>query len=58
MGSLLAEKEGRIWFNIICLKFYHFKRNTWWCLSVLEFAMQFVLMEKILKKSHDVPEFA
>ena len=34
---LLAEKEGRIWFNIIiCLKLYQSKRITWWCLFVLE----------------------
>ena len=51
----LAEKEGRISFNIICLKLYQFERTTWWCLSILEFVLaaglQFVLLEKILKKS-------
>ena len=31
---LLAEKEGRIQFNIRCLKLYHFERITWWCLSL------------------------
>jgi hypothetical protein len=25
---LLAEKEGKIWFNIICLKLYQFERIT------------------------------
>ena len=24
---LLAEKEGRVWFSIICLKLYQFERN-------------------------------
>ena len=33
---VLAEKEGRIWFNIICLQVCHFKIITWWCLSVSE----------------------
>ena len=55
---LLVEKEGRIWFSIICLKLYQFERSTWWCLSILEFVLQFVLqyvlkfvlLEKILKK--------
>ena len=48
------KKEARIWFNIICLKFYLFERITWWCLSVLEHAPQyvlkFVMLEKRLKK--------
>ena len=26
------------------------KRITWWCLSILEFVLKFVLLEKILKK--------
>ena len=26
---LLAEKEERIWFDIICLKLYQFEGNTW-----------------------------
>ena len=55
---LLAENEGRIWFHIICLKRYQFKRITWWCLcvlefileSVLEFVLKFVMLEKIFKK--------
>ena len=38
---LLAEKEGRIWFIIICLKLYQFERITWWCLSVLESIMEY-----------------
>jgi hypothetical protein len=55
---LLAEKEKRIRFNIICLKLYQFKKITWWCLSILEsvlaFALQSILksimMGKIFKK--------
>jgi len=35
---LLSEKEGRIRFNIIRLKLYHFKRITWWYLFLLEVA--------------------
>jgi hypothetical protein len=50
----LAEKEGRIWFSIICFQLYQFERSTWWCLSVLESILQsvpkFVLLEKIFKK--------
>ena len=56
---LLAEKEGRIWFNIICLKLYQFERTIWWCLSVLEsildYVMKFVML-KILKKKPWSPE--
>ena len=52
---LVAEEEGRIWFNIICLKLYQFEIITWWSLYILEFALQFVLkyvmLEKLLKKS-------
>ena len=63
IAYFVGEKEGRIWFNIICLKLYQFKRIMWWCLSVLksileyvlEYALEsnveFVLLEKILKKS-------
>ena len=59
LHALLAEKEGRIWFNIICFKLYQFKIITWWCMLVLEFTMEsnlkyvlkFVLLPKILKKS-------
>ena len=44
---LLAQKEGRIWFNVINLKFYELERIIWWCLYVLElvpeYAMQYVL---------------
>ena len=46
MGSLhilLAEKEGRIWLNIICLKLYQFEGITWWCLSFLEFVLEYAL---------------
>ena len=45
---LLAEKEGRIMFSIICLKLYQFERATWWCLSILESILQFV-MKFVLK---------
>src|ERR1700737_3680888 len=56
---LLAEKEGRIWFNIICLQVDQFKIITLCCFSVLESVMEFsmqsvlkyVLLEKILKNS-------
>ena len=55
---LLAEKETRITFNVTCLKLYQFERVSWWCLSVVEyviefalcFALQSVLLETILKK--------
>ena len=48
---LLAEKEGRIWFNKICLKPYQFERITWWCLSVLESALKIVMLKIYIKKS-------
>ena len=59
IAYLLAGKEGKIWFNTICLKLYQFERITWWCLfaleSVTEIALQFVLksimLENTLKKS-------
>ena len=65
LHTLLAEKEGRIWFNIICLKLYQFKRSMWWCLSVLESilksimksALKSVLLKK-KKKFHGLPEFS
>ena len=57
----LVEKEGRIWFDLICLKLYKFERTTWWCLSILESTLQyvktFVILEKISKKSHGLLEF-
>ena len=34
LHSLLAKKDGRVWFNIVCLKLYQFKRITWWCLFI------------------------
>jgi hypothetical protein len=40
---LLAEKEGRNWFNIKCLKLYQFEIITWWCLSILECILKFIL---------------
>ena len=49
---LLGEKEGRIWFNIICLQIYQFERTTWWCLSDLESVLESILksiMESALK---------
>jgi hypothetical protein len=50
---LLAEKEGRIWFNIICLKLYQFEKITRWCLFVLES----ITLGKIFKKNHNLMEF-
>ena len=55
---LLVEKEGRIWFNVICLTLYQFESITWWCLYVLksnvkyvlEFALQSVLKFVMLEK--------
>ena len=47
---LLAEKEGRIWFDIICLKLYQCERNTWWCLSLLGFVLESVMKFNMLKK--------
>jgi hypothetical protein len=57
IAYFVAGKEGRNWFNIICLKLYQFKRILRWCLSimesilksVLEYALKFVLLEKISK---------
>ena len=40
---LLVEKEGRIWFHIVCLKLYQCERTTWWCSSVLEFFVESIL---------------
>jgi hypothetical protein len=37
---LVVGKEGRVWLNIVCLKLYQFERITWWCLFVLEHALQ------------------
>jgi hypothetical protein len=59
IAYFVGGKRGRIWFNIMCLKLYQFKRIIWWCLSVLEsfmeVALQYVsksiMLEKILKKS-------
>ena len=47
---LLTGKEGRIWFNIICLKLYQFERITWWCLSVQESALQSILHSVMLER--------
>ena len=44
LNILLAEKEGRFWFDMICLKLYQFKRIIWWCLFVLEFVMKYVML--------------
>ena len=46
---LLVEKEGRVWFNIICFKLYQFERITWWCLSALDYALQYVLKYVMLE---------
>src|ERR1700738_3989491 len=48
---LLTEKDGRVWFNIISLKLYQFKRNylvVFVCPGIyrgvyIEFALHFVL---------------
>ena len=51
---LLAEKEGRISFDIICFKLYQFERITWWCLFVLESILEYVLesaLQSILKST-------
>ena len=45
---LFAEKEGRIWFNIVCLKLYEFEKISWWCLYALESILEYVL-ESTLK---------
>ena len=59
---LLAEKDRKIWFNIMCLKLDQFKRITMWCLSILEctmkFIQKFVMLEKNIKKSHGLSKFA
>ena len=51
----LAGKDGRIWFDTICLKLYQIERIGWWCLSLLKSALQsilkFVMLEKYFKKS-------
>ena len=62
---LLAKQEGRIWFNIICLKLYQPKRITRWCLfvleSILEYILKFVfeicLVEFFFWKNHSFPNF-
>ena len=46
---LLAKKEGRIWFNIICLKLYQYERTTWWCLYVMKFVLESTMEYAILK---------
>jgi hypothetical protein len=61
LDILLAKKEGRIWFNLIYLKLYQFKRITWWCLSVLnffmefslQFVMKFVMLEEFVSKNKE-----
>ena len=54
IAYFVAGKEGRIWFDMICLKLYQLERTTRWCLSlldyVLEYAMKYVLLKNILKK--------
>ena len=40
---LLVGKEGRIWFDVVCLKLYQFEKITWWCLSILEYVMEYAL---------------
>jgi hypothetical protein len=69
IAYFVGRKEGRIWFNKICLKLYQFDIINWWCLSVLkstlesllDFSLQSVLksnlLENILKKNHGLPKF-
>ena len=48
----IGGKEGRISFNITCLKHDQFKKITSWCLSVLESVIEIVLeftLQNILK---------
>ena len=53
---LLAEKEGRSWFNIICRKLCQFKRITWWCLSVMESILESTMWRMLLLfKFHSSP---
>ena len=57
---LLAEKRGEDLVSIICLKLYQFEITTWWCLSVLEFILEFALefvMLKNVKKNHGLSKF-
>ena len=53
---LLAEKEGRIWSSIKCLKLYQFKRIILWCLFVLQVALRYVMLEKNILKNHGIME--
>ena len=62
---LLAEKEGSIWFNMMCFKIHQFGGTTWWCLSVMEYVigstLKHVLKSLLLKKylkNHGLPKFA
>ena len=68
IAYFVGGKDRRIWFNIICLKLYQFKRTTWWSLSVLEhvlesvmeYAMQYVINLSCWKKyskSHGLSKF-
>ena len=55
---LVVGKEGTVWLNIVCLKLYQFERITWWCLfvmehalqSIVEFVMEFALRSVLLEK--------
>ena len=51
ISYFVGGKEGRIWFYIICFKLYQLKKITWWCLSVLESALQDVLKSILLKRN-------
>ena len=57
---LVVGKEGTVWLNIVCLKLYQFERITWWCLfvmehalqSIVEFVMEFALRSVLLEKKN------
>ena len=50
IGYFVGRKERRIWFNLICLKLHQFERNTWRCLSIMEFVVEFAL-QSVLKST-------
>ena len=37
-------KRGENLVNIICLKLYQFENTTWWCLLVLEYVLESILL--------------
>jgi hypothetical protein len=65
IAYFVGGKKGMIWFNIICLKLYQFRRITRWCLYVLESVVEstlqsvlkFVILEKNIIKNYGLLEF-